>query len=125
MNSIHLERVQAAGEWLLGQMLVLEDMIEELERIKRIISEMSFTEETEILLKKSQEELETEIRTMRQMSECLSDVVMTYGKTEQKIADLYNLETTRNPRTRFGVSRITGSFGYKSLACLKNYFGIR
>ena len=30
MNSIYLNRVQAVGEQLLGQMLVLEDILEEL-----------------------------------------------------------------------------------------------
>lgn len=124
MNSIHLVRVQAVGERLLGQMLVLEDLLEELTQAERIIREMSFTEETGILLKKIWKELREEIQTMRQMSESLLDVVQVYGKTEKKIADLYDMETTWHPKTRFGVSRMTGFIDDKYLVCLKNYFGI-
>ena len=61
MNSIYLNRVQAVGEQLLGQMLVLEDILEELGEIDRIIQEMSFTVEASLLIRKSRAELDKEI----------------------------------------------------------------
>ena len=125
MNSIYLNRVQAVGEQLLGQMLVLEDILEELGEIDRIIQEMSFTVEASLLIRKSRAELDKEIYMIHQMSECLLKIAETYMKTEQRITAQYDMEDLWHPRTRFGISMITGLEGYRSITCLRNYIAVQ
>lgn len=120
MGYIDLRIVQAAGERLSEQISILLNLLEELKQTEQKIKDMAYMDETLYLLQKSQQEIEEEIQSLQAFVQCLDAVGNTWKRTEQKIADVYNLESVVYPRTEFRVSHITGLEKYENLiSCLK------
>ena len=115
MSYIDFKCVQAAAAGLSGQISILREIEEELKQSEHRIRDMAYTDETVYLLRKSQEEVQEEIRNLQHLSACLEELCAIWKKTEGRISDTYNLEFTVYPKTVFGTSRITGLDGFEHL----------
>lgn len=113
MSYIELKSVQAAGDRLLEQTSILNNISEELNQIEQSLRATSYIEEPLRLLKDCRHKMEEETHTLNQMGECLKEVSQVYRETEDKITDMYNLDHIEYPKTQFGVSQITGLDEYK------------
>ena len=115
MSYIHLKNVRAACDDLLEQTSTLKQIYEEIKKIEMSLSTTSYIENAMYLMKECEGELEEEALTMGQLSNCLLEVANVYEKTENKIADCYNLEVIQYPKTTFGISKITGLEEFENL----------
>lgn len=115
MGYIDLKVVQAVGERLLEQISILQNLREELRQTKKRIKDMAYMEEALYLLRKSEREIEEEIQSLQNFVQCLESVSNIYRTTEDRIADVYNLEQIVYPKTEFRTSRISGLDGYEHL----------
>lgn len=115
MRIINLKGVQAIDGRLLEQIYFLKKILEELEQTECLVREMSFTRKTVQLLNKGKKEIEEEIQTLQQMVGCLQSVREIYTETEQRIADMYDMERIVYPKAVFGRSTITGLDGLEEL----------
>lgn len=108
MGYIHFEIVQAAAEGLLGQLSILNNIKEEIIRAEQILGQMDYMGDTLYCLKKSRREIDEQIRVLRESAGCLLEITQAFKETEQRISDVYNLETIQYERTRFDTSIISG-----------------
>ena len=115
MTYIDFKIVQAAGERLSEQISILRELKEELTLAEYKIRDMAYMDETIYLLRRSRDELQEEMDILRCMAQCLEEGGALYKKTEQGIADTYDLERIIYPKTVFGTSHISGLDGYENL----------
>lgn len=119
MTYIDFKSVQAAKERLSEQISILRELKNELIQTEYKIRDMAYMDETIYLLLRSRDELQEEINTLRCMVQCLEEAAEMYRKTEQRIADTYDLESVVYPKTKFGTSRISGLDGYGELLAFR------
>lgn len=108
MGYIDIKHVQAVKERLLGQISILQNLQEELKQTEQKIKDMAYMEETLYLLRKSRKEAEEEIHTLSCFAQCLEEAAGICKKTEQRIADVYNLDVIAYPKSIFRTSYISG-----------------
>lgn len=108
MVDIQRDMLRAASEELLAQFAELQKFREELYNVRRILGQMESETLDEIgsLLNKNVQELEEEAALLKRMAECLQKIEQAFGRTEQAIADAYNLEQTPRGITKFAKSVI-------------------
>ena len=115
MSYIHLKNVRAVGDNLLEHSSILKNINEEIKVIEGSLTTTSYIDQAMYLMKECEAELEEESLTLRQLGSCLLEVTQIYEDTENKITDYYNLEVIENPKTEFGLCKITGLEGYEYL----------
>lgn len=104
MIYMEFQHVRAAVARLLEHVSGLKDIRNELEQSLQVIRRMSFTEETCRLLTECLKETEEEIRFFKQAADCLEQACESYCRTEQQIADTYNLEIIDEPNMKIAVN---------------------
>lgn len=115
MNCVDLRRMRRVGEELTRQVTALGLLREELCQAEEKIKYMAYVDETRQIFAQSREAMDENIRVLTTMAAVLREAAVQYHRTEEKIADRYNLDTVVYPDTQFGVSRITGMEAYKPL----------
>lgn len=115
MNRVNLRHLQEAEDQLLKQIMTLRLLYEETLQAEEKIKHMAYMDKSRWALVRSRETLDENIRVLTAMAEVLRKARMEYRRTEERIADRYNLDTVIYPETRFETSRITGMEEYGSL----------
>lgn len=123
MSYIHLKNVRAVGDNLLEHSSILKNIYEEIKVIEGRLSTTSYIDEAMYLMKECEGELEEQAIILRQLGSCLLEVTQVYKDTENKIADYYNLEVIENPKTEFGLCKITGLEKYEHLLTFRQEEG--
>lgn len=124
MSYIHLKNVRAVGDDLLEHSSILKNIYEEIKVIEGSLTTTSYVDEAMYLMKECEAELEEESLTLRQLGSCLLEVTQIYADTENKISDYYNLEIIENPKTEFGLCKITGLEEYEHLLTFRKKVGM-
>lgn len=106
VSYIDLKCVQAVEIGLLEQLSILEKIWNELQSVETEIRSNPYIEETARVIRRNGEEIEDELRNLRELAVCLQNVRELYQKTEQKITEVYDLDVTIFPKVEFGVYRI-------------------
>ncbi len=124
MSYIHLKNVRAVGDKLLEHSSILKNIYEEIKVIEGSLTTTSYIDEAMYLMKECEGELEEQALILRQLGSCLLEVTQIYEDTENKIADYYNLEVIENPKTEFGLCKITGLEEYEYLLTFRQEEGV-
>lgn len=106
MIYIQWDGMRAANDMLLAQFDMVQFFCAELRNAQSVLASMESEtlEETAMLLQKEIRGLEEEAQQLKKMSECLRQIIEISCRTEQQIADTYNLEQTPQGITKFAKS---------------------
>lgn len=105
---VNLNVLQIACDRLEDQVERLQKMAAQIRQIEKKVEIIGQEEGMKEAVIKSRKSLEAHINMIKSMIECLKCVQEEYRKTEEQVADRYNLEVIEYPKVHFAVSKITG-----------------
>lgn len=107
--------MEEAAARLRRQIDALGRMKEEILSVEETIKEMSYTDETRVILEEGRKSLEENMEGLVRMARTLEEISAIYRQTEKRVTDQYQLETVPYPKPRFGTSKFRNLDQYRFL----------